>query len=431
MTVWRSAHLPRTPRTNRLERRLGGDSKTRCFLLCSIEENSENPQAKRQQNAMELQRVRILLVEDDPDDVWLMRNLLGDRWDGPFELIHVELLSAAIELCREQSFDVVLLDLGLPDSRGLGTFLRMQSAVNDLPIVVLSGYADEAMAVKAVQAGAQDYLVKGQVDDNSLVRSLRYAIERTRRRTAEEALRQTKEEFRLAQEIQQRLFPASAPNVPGFEIAGSLFPAKSAAGDYYDYFPLSDGSTALAVGDVSSHGMGPALLMSETRACLRTLAQTLDDLGDILTKANHLLTADTSDFHFVTLAVVRLNPSDRTLVYAGAGQRSYLLRNDGRLELLDTASLPLGVRDDLVVAASDPIPLNPGDLVVLMTDGVYEAESPRQERLGIDRVFSAIRRVRDRSAQTILDEVFAEIRRFTAGSPPQDDVTMVVAKVLG
>lgn len=379
---------------------------------------------------MEQQRVRILLVEDDPDDVWLMRNLLGDRWDGPFELIHVELLSAAIDLCREQSFDVVLLDLGLPDSRGMGTFLRMQSAVENLPIVVLSGYADEGMAIRAVQAGAQDYLVKGQVDDNSLVRSLRYAIERTRRRSAEEALRQTKEEFRLAQEIQQRLFPASPPTVPGFEIAGALCPAKSAAGDYFDYFPLSDGSTALAVGDVSSHGMGPALLMSETRACLRTLAQTDNDVGTILTKANRLLTADTSDFHFVTLALVQLNPSSRSLVYAGAGQRSYLLRNDGRLELLDTTSLPLGVRDDLVVSTSDPIPVYSGDLVVLMTDGVYEAESPDQKPLGIDRVFAAIKRVRQRSAQAILDEVFAEIRRFTLGGLPQDDVTMVVAKVL-
>lgn len=379
---------------------------------------------------MEQQRVRILLVEDDPDDVWLMRNLLGDRWDGPFELIHVELLSAAIDLCREQAFDVVLLDLGLPDSRGMGTFLRMQSAVEGVPIVVLSGYADEGMAIKAVQAGAQDYLVKGQVDDNSLVRSLRYAIERTRRRSAEEALRQTKEEFRLAQEIQQRLFPATAPSVPGFEIAGAISPANSAAGDYYDYFPLSDGSIALAVGDVSSHGMGPALLMSETRACLRILAQTLSDVGAILTKANRLLTADTSDFHFVTLALVQLNPADRTLVYAGAGQRSYLLRTDGRLELLDTASLPLGVREDLVVSASPPIPLESGDLVVLLTDGVYEAESPRQERLGIDRVFAAIRRVREQSAQAILNEVFTEIHRFTMGGPPQDDVTMVVAKVL-
>ena len=109
--------------------------------------------------------IRILLVEDDADDVWVMRNLLGDRWDGPFELVHVELLSAGIARCDEQPFDVVLLDLSLPDSHGLETFMTMHARIGDVPIVVLSGYADEATAVKAVQAGAQDYLVKGQVDD--------------------------------------------------------------------------------------------------------------------------------------------------------------------------------------------------------------------------------------------------------------------------
>ena len=130
---------------------------------------------------MENERVRILLVEDDSDDVWVMRNLLGDRWDGPFRLTHVELLSDGLKRCAEEHFDVVLLDLALPDSQGLETFLTMHARARNVPIVVLSGYDDERTAIKAVQAGAQDYLVKGQVDDNMLVRSIRYAIERSRR----------------------------------------------------------------------------------------------------------------------------------------------------------------------------------------------------------------------------------------------------------
>ena len=162
----------------------------------------------------ERQNVHILLVEDDPDDVWVMRNLLGDRWDGPFKLSHVELLSAGLERLSEFRFDIILLDLSLPDSQGLETFITMHAHAADVPIVVLSGYNDESTAVKAVQAGAQDYLVKGQVDDNLLVRSIRYAIERTRRHKAEAALRDASEEFRAAKEIQQRLFPSGAPNCP-------------------------------------------------------------------------------------------------------------------------------------------------------------------------------------------------------------------------
>ena len=173
------------------------------------------------------QRVRILLVEDDPDDVWVMRNLLGDRWDGPFELVHVELLSAAIERCAEDPFDVILLDLTLPDSHGLETFFAMHAHAGDVPIVVLSGYDDEPTRGQG-RAGRRPGL-SGQGPGRTttlLVRSIRYAIERSRRHRAEEALRDTSEEFRAAQEIQQRLYPAESPALPGFDIAGALFPGQ-------------------------------------------------------------------------------------------------------------------------------------------------------------------------------------------------------------
>ena len=304
--------------------------------------------------AMRHERVRILLVEDDPEDVWIMRNLLSDRWDGPFELVHVELLSAGVERCAEATFDIILLDLTLPDSRGLETFFVMHANANDVPIVVLSGYDDETTAVKAVQAGAQDYLVKGKVDDNLLVRSIRYAIERSRRRRVEQALRDASEEFRAAQEIQQRLYPLHSPSLAGFDIAGALYPAKDAAGDYFDYIPMADGRLGIVVGDVSSHGMGPALLMSETRACLRTLAQAHSDVGEILTCANRVLVMDTGDIHFVTLALVALDPRTRTIVYASAGQRGYVLHAAGNVTVLDSTSIPLGIEPDTVVAAAHP-----------------------------------------------------------------------------
>ena len=117
-----------------------------------------------------------------------------------------------------------------------------------------------------------------------------------------QALRDASEEFRAAQEIQQRLYPLHSPSLAGFDIAGALYPAKDAAGDYFDYIPMADGRLGIVVGDVSSHGMGPALLMSETRACLRTLAQVHSDVGEILTRTNRVLAMDTADFHFVTLA---------------------------------------------------------------------------------------------------------------------------------
>ena len=379
---------------------------------------------------MQGERVRILLVEDDPNYVWVMQNLLGDRWDGPFELVHVELLSAALELCSHEKFDVILLDLALPDSRGMETFFAMHAGAGDIPIVVLTGLADETKAIKAVQAGAQDYLVKGQVDDNLLVRSIRYAIERSRRRRAEEALRDTTEEFRAAQEIQQRLFPTAAPGLPGFDIAGALYPAAATAGDYYDYIPMPDGCLAIVLGDVSSHGMGPALLMSETRACLRTLAQTHSDVGEILTRANRVLALDTRDFHFVTLAMARIDPRQRTLVYASAGQRGYLLHAAGNVTVLDSTSLPLGVHPDTIVPTAPPVDLHSGEIVIFVTDGVVEAESPGRVRFGVGRALNVIHSERSKPARQIVEALHNEILGFTRHEPHADDVTIVLVKVL-
>jgi len=375
-------------------------------------------------------RVRILLVEDDPDDVWVMRNLLGDRWDGPFELAQAEMLSTAIERCRQDRFDAILLDLTLPDSRGLETFFAMHSQAQDVPIVVLSAYNDEATAVKAVQAGAEDYLVKGQVDDNALVRAIRYAIERSRRHQAEEALRDASEEFRAAKEIQQRLFPAEAPTLPGFDIAGALYPARATAGDYFDYVPMPDGCLGVVVGDVSSHGMGPALLMSETRACLRTLAQTSSDIGEILTRLNRMLTADMDDFHFVTLFLARLDPRCRELVYGAAGQRCYLLPASGGATVLDSTSLPLGVNAETIVLTAPPIPLHTGDVLALFTDGVVETESSGRARFGVGRALEVIRRYRDEPAAEIVAGLHRELEAFGLDQPRSDDCTILVVRVV-
>ena len=123
---------------------------------------------------------RVLLVEDDPDDALLLRDMLGDMPSAGLELDHVDSLAAAFESLEQTRFDVVLLDLTLPDSRGLETFTKLRERAPDVPVVVLTGLQDETVAVGAVTAGAQDYLMKGEVRRGMLVRSIRYAIERQR-----------------------------------------------------------------------------------------------------------------------------------------------------------------------------------------------------------------------------------------------------------
>ncbi len=135
---------------------------------------------------MEDQKINILLIEDNPDDAFLIQQMLAEVGE-PFAWAHTERLSTGLEHLTANSLDAVLLDLGLPDSQGMDTLVRVHALAPRVPIVVLSGLDDEILAVKAVSGGAQDYLVKGQADGHLLARAIRYAIER---KQVEEALRQ-------------------------------------------------------------------------------------------------------------------------------------------------------------------------------------------------------------------------------------------------
>ncbi|MFO7958619.1 MAG: response regulator [Candidatus Brocadiia bacterium] len=124
--------------------------------------------------------IRVLLIEDDPDDVLLIREMLEESDLARFEVDAAERLSDGVHLLGEDSYDVILLDLSLPDRQGLGSLGAARSAAPRTPIVVLTGLDDQEVALKAVGAGAQDYLIKGQVNSQLLARSMRYAMERQR-----------------------------------------------------------------------------------------------------------------------------------------------------------------------------------------------------------------------------------------------------------
>jgi formate hydrogenlyase transcriptional activator len=143
--------------------------------------------------------ISILFVEDNPRDVALFKEMLGEATMFQHELTHCTLLSSALTLLGKESFGIILLDLSLPDSRGLDTVIRTHAAVPDVPIVVMSGLGDEELAVRALHEGAQDYLVKDHVDSNLLIRAMRYAIER---KQAEDALRKAHDKLELR--VQER-----------------------------------------------------------------------------------------------------------------------------------------------------------------------------------------------------------------------------------
>ncbi len=133
---------------------------------------------------MDKEQISVLLVEDNPGDARLIQEALKEARASEFELLHVGRLQEALRRLAEEPFQLILLDLSLPDAFGLDTLRQAHAAAPEIPIVILTGLDDEESAVRAVQEGAQDYLVKGRIDGNLLVRSLRYAIERNRMRAA-------------------------------------------------------------------------------------------------------------------------------------------------------------------------------------------------------------------------------------------------------
>jgi sigma-B regulation protein RsbU (phosphoserine phosphatase) len=371
----------------------------------------------------------ILVIDDDAADVSLLRNLLDYRWDGRFRLIHIEDLATAVSVAGRERIDVILLDLSLPDSHGLETFLKLYARCPHVPIVVLSSFDDEQLAMKAVHAGAQDYLVKGQIGEQLLVRSVRYAIERSGRENAEETLRMTTAKFRVARDIQRSLFPARSPQIAELDISGMTKPAEETGGDFFDYLRMPDGTLAIAVADVSSHGLGSALLMAETRAYLRALALSRADIGEVLTLANRILVEDVAGKHFVTLFLAQFDPPRRTMRYVAAGHAGYLIDPSGETRTLESTGLPLGIEKEIVFPAGEEIQLAVGQVVFICTDGIQEAQSPTMRMFGTRRALDSIGRHITGTAEEMVQGLSQAVTSHIATREQHDDITMVAVKV--
>lgn len=377
---------------------------------------------------------QVLLVEDNPGDALLLRETLADAPSPAptLEWTHVRLLKEGLGRLREQNFDVILLDLSLPDSQGLHTFDSVTKHAPGTPVVMMTGLDDEQIALEAMQRGAQDYLVKGATDGRSIMRAIRYAIERARRWQAERIMRAQQEEFDVAREIQQRLFPSAAPRLPGFDIAGRSNPAIAAGGDYYDFIPMLDQHVAVVVGDVCGHGIGAALVMAETRAYLRALMLTRRDVGEVLESANRALVADMASNRFITLMLTSLAPASRQLTYSSAGHGlSYVLDASGRVKhTLTSTGIPLGIDGGEKFPAAPPLQLETGDLVLLCTDGIVEARGPVGNELGVERVLEIAREHRREPASAIVAQLCDAAIAQYAGAEQADDITAAVIRVL-
>jgi len=265
---------------------------------------------------------------------------------------------------------------------------------------------------------------------NTMAGDLRTYLEELRRTTAE--AERIEKELEIAHQIQESFLPDRPPRLPGLDIAGRNIPALEVGGDFYDFIGLPGETQGLVIADVSGKGVPAALFMALSRTLIRASAENRPDAREAIELANRLISRDSRTSMFVTAFYAIVDPGDRTLTYVNAGHNPPLLiRGDsGSVEWLQADGIALGVLED-VAFESVRIALAPGDLVVMYTDGVTEAQNESNEEFGEDRLTETVTRSRSLDAGAVLDAIIAAITDHAGTHPQHDDITLIVLKVAG
>jgi serine phosphatase RsbU (regulator of sigma subunit)/anti-sigma regulatory factor (Ser/Thr protein kinase) len=245
-----------------------------------------------------------------------------------------------------------------------------------------------------------------------------------REQEAEAATRQRfEQELEVARLIQQHFLPKELPDLPGWQVAAYYRPAREVGGDFYDVIPLPDGRVGFVVGDVTDKGVPAALVMSATRSVLRASAQRLVEPGEVLERVNEHLCPDMPEKMFVTCLYGVLDPQSGLLRFANAGHDlPYVKTAEGVVELR-ARGMPLGLMPGMYYEEKEMI-LQPGDSVLLHSDGIVEAHDPERGMFGFPRLMETVADAP--GGQQLIDRVLRDLAAFTGpGAEQEDDITMV------
>ncbi|CAI7978455.1 MULTISPECIES: PP2C family protein-serine/threonine phosphatase [unclassified Parafrankia] len=370
----------------------------------------------------------VLLVEDDDTDAFLVSELL-DEVAAPLRLTRVRTVAEAI--LHTQKAACVLLDLGLPDSEGLSALRRLLAVERGAPVVVLTGLVDEYRGAEAVAAGAQDYLVKGQVDGRDLLRAVRYAIERERADTAALALRESELQAEEKARLERGLLPRPLVDDPTLDHRARYRPGHRQAllgGDFYDMVSTSDGTVHVLLGDVCGHGPDEAALGVSLRIAWRTLVLAGVPDADRLGFLQQVLVSERErDEIFATVCALAIAPDRRSLRMTLAGHPPPALLFPRIAALRGDVVVPaLGILDE---AVSDEVTIELGErwALLLATDGLLEGrDSVGGEPLGWEGVLPEVARLwPERGPDGLLDDLIDRVEERNGG-PLTDDVALLL-----
>ncbi len=370
------------------------------------------------------------------DDLEVNRDLLARR---VARLGHSHAFAAsgreALVRLREHNFDLVLLDITMPEMDGYEALAQMKADARlaHIPVVMVTAIDGVDSVVRCLELGAEDYITK---PFNPVVLKARIESSLNKKRVADlnaRLLSSLSREMEIAQKIQLGFLPDALPQLPGWPLAATCVPARQVGGDFFDALVLGDGRLAFTVADVCDKGVGAALYMALIRSLLRISLQQAapgQPAGALLAQAvaftnDYIATVHARDNMFATVFTAILCPRTGQLDYINAGHDAPLLLRQGatHAETLSPEGLAVGMMEGQMHQARRT-QMQPGDSLLAFTDGLPEALSPQDQPFGEERVSAALMAARG-SPQTLLADLNAQLARHMAERTPHDDVTLL------
>lgn len=377
----------------------------------------------------EKKKYKILVVDDEPDlERLVLLRMRREVRSGMYEFLFAHNGVEALDVLeRDGDVDMVLSDINMPQMDGLTLLEQIPKVDPDLRAVIISAYGDMKNIRVAMNRGAFDFIIKPIDFEDfrvTIARTLSHMAMLRDALASRDKLVALQNELGVANTIQQSILPTQFPDDPDYQIDGHMIPARGVGGDFFDVMRLDRGRVGLAVADVSDKGVPAALFMMLTRTLLKGAAIGGAGPGGVLKEVNRLLHEDNDTAMFVTVFYAIFDPSSGTLVYANGGHNPPLLvHGNGNSDILaQTGGIALGLLPDNDYA-EQTVTLEPGEAVVMYTDGVTEAVNGEAEEFGMDRLQGVFGATPYTNAQDANRAVFQAVSDFTGDTPQFDDIT--------
>jgi len=299
--------------------------------------------------------------------------------------------------------------------------------------VPLVGYDDSLVGVLQV-LNKSDGVFTGEDEHIATALGAQCAVALQRARMLEDLVTKEKmeRELAVARDIQMRVLPKEVPDLPGYDVAGWSRPADETGGDTYDIIGVAENRLILLLGDATGHGIGPALSVTQVRSMLRVCVRLGAGLDDAFRHINDQLSDDLASNRFVTAFLGVLDSSAHRVDYHAGGQGPLLHFHGagGECEWLKASTVPMGLMAGLPLVQPPPLDIAPGDIVGLMTDGIYEYENPSEEQFGESRVEEIVRQYQGEPMSRLVERIVASVEEFAEGAPQNDDMTILLVRRL-